>query len=173
MKLPVYSRADLSRTVVPAVAPFLTAGSTGAVARAFRAATRSEDHPTVRMPRDMGRGGSRIRVERSRLISDMIGAPGAVPAHGPVLAMRTTGLIDGAEDNRPSFVAADHYKYAGRYIAESTMSLEVLVMSPKARENLLAGGRKILRDAATGGIDAMARRDHAAAKPIERMRKVE
>jgi hypothetical protein len=38
MKLPVYSRADLSRTVALVVAPFLTAVSTSAVAREFRAA---------------------------------------------------------------------------------------------------------------------------------------
>jgi hypothetical protein len=46
MKLPVYSRADLSRTVALVVALFLTAVPTSAVAREFRAAdTRSEDYP--------------------------------------------------------------------------------------------------------------------------------
>jgi hypothetical protein len=46
MKLPVYSRADLSWTVALVVALFLTAVSTSAVAREFRAAdTRSEDYP--------------------------------------------------------------------------------------------------------------------------------
>ncbi|MDP3691363.1 hypothetical protein [Bradyrhizobium sp.] len=40
--MPVYSRAGLSRTVTPVVAPLLTAVSTGVVARTFGAAgTRS------------------------------------------------------------------------------------------------------------------------------------
>jgi hypothetical protein len=46
--LPVYSRAELSRTGAIVVAPFLTANSTSAAAREFRAAdTRSEDYPTA------------------------------------------------------------------------------------------------------------------------------
>jgi len=52
MKLPVYSRAGLSRTVALVGALFLTAVSTSAVARVFRsAATQSEEYPTVRAPR--------------------------------------------------------------------------------------------------------------------------
>ncbi len=49
MKLPVYSRAGLSRTVALVGALFLTAVSTSAVARAFcSAATQSAGYPTVR-----------------------------------------------------------------------------------------------------------------------------
>jgi TRAP-type C4-dicarboxylate transport system substrate-binding protein len=49
MKLPVYSRADLSRTVALVGALFLTAASTSVVARVFRAAaTQNKDYPTVR-----------------------------------------------------------------------------------------------------------------------------
>lgn len=45
MSLPVYSRAQLSRTVALVVALSLTAVSTGAFARDFRAAeTRNEDY---------------------------------------------------------------------------------------------------------------------------------
>jgi hypothetical protein len=48
MKLPVYSRASLSRTVALVGALFLTAVSTSAFARLSRAAaTRNEDCPTV------------------------------------------------------------------------------------------------------------------------------
>ena len=49
MKLPVYSRAGLSRTVALVGTLFLTAVSTSAVARVFcSAATQSEEYPTVR-----------------------------------------------------------------------------------------------------------------------------
>jgi len=71
MKLSVYSRAHLSRTVAIVVALFLTAVSTSAVAREFRAAdTQSEDYPTVPALQYMGRliaersgGRHQIRVE--------------------------------------------------------------------------------------------------------------
>jgi hypothetical protein len=55
MKLPVYSRAGLSRTVALVGALFLTAVSTSAVARVFcSAATQSVDYPTVRTLRFTG-----------------------------------------------------------------------------------------------------------------------
>ena len=71
MKLSVYSRAHLSRTVAIVVALFLTAVSTSAVAREFRAAdTQNEDYPTVQALRYMGSliaessgGRHQIRVE--------------------------------------------------------------------------------------------------------------
>src|SRR5258708_39142690 len=78
MKLPVYSRADLSRTVALVVALFLTAVSTGAVAREFRAAdTQSEDYPTVQALHYMGRliaentgGRLQIKVFHSRQLGE-------------------------------------------------------------------------------------------------------
>jgi TRAP-type C4-dicarboxylate transport system substrate-binding protein len=58
-------------------------------------------------------------------------------------------LIDGAENNWPSFVTTDHYKFAGYYtLTEHTMSPEVLVMSQKAWSGLSADDRKVFREAA-------------------------
>jgi tripartite ATP-independent transporter DctP family solute receptor len=265
--LPVYSRADLSRTVALAVALYLTALATGTLAREFRAAdTQSEDYPTVQALRYMGRviaeksggrhqirvfhsrqlgeeketieqtragaidlnrtnvaligtfvpamnvlampflfrsiehlqkvldgpigneilgsfepygfvglafydsgarsiynsvrpvrsladmKGLRLRVQQSELMSDMIKALGAEAIelpYGQVLTGLATKLIDGAENNWPSFVTTDHYKYAGFYtLTEHTMSPEVLVMSQKAWESLSPEDRKIFREAA-------------------------
>src|SRR5476649_2154920 len=267
MKLPVYSRAGLSRTVAILVALFLTAISTSAVAREFRAAdTQSEDYPTVQALRYMGRliaersgdrlqirvfhsrqlgeeketieqtrvgaidlnrtnvaligsfvpamnvlaipflfrsiehqekvldgtigneildsfepygfvglafydsgarsiynsvrpvrsvtdmKGLRLRVQQSELMSDMIKALGAEAIelpYGQVLTGLATKLIDGAENNWPSFVTTDHYKYAGFYtLTEHAMSPEVLVMSQKAWNSLSPEDRKIFREAA-------------------------
>jgi tripartite ATP-independent transporter DctP family solute receptor len=96
--------------------------------------------------------GLRIRVQQSQLMSDMIRALGAEPIELPYGQVRTglaTKLIDGAENNWPSFVTTDHYKYAGYYtLTEHTMSPEVLVMSLKAWSSLSAEDRKIFRDAA-------------------------
>jgi tripartite ATP-independent transporter DctP family solute receptor len=267
MKLPVYSRAYLSRTVAIVVALFLTAVWTSADAREFRAAdTQSEDYPTVQALQYMGRliaersggrhqirvfhsrqlgeeketieqtragaidlnrtnvaligtfvpamnvlampflfrsiehlqkvldgpigneilnsfepygfvglafydsgarsiynnvrpvrsiadiQGLRLRVQQSELMSDMIKSLGAEPIalpYGQVLTGLATKLIDGAENNWPSFVTTGHYKYAGYYtITEHTMSPEVLVMSQKAWESLSTEDRKIFREAA-------------------------
>jgi tripartite ATP-independent transporter DctP family solute receptor len=96
--------------------------------------------------------GLRLRVQQSELMSDMIRALGAEPIelpYGQVLTGLATKLIDGAENNWPSFVTTDHYKYAGYYtLTEHTMSPEVLVMSQKAWQSLSSDDQKIFRDAA-------------------------
>jgi TRAP-type C4-dicarboxylate transport system substrate-binding protein len=96
--------------------------------------------------------GLRIRVQQSELMSDMIRALGAEPIELPYGQVRTglaTKLIDGAENNWPSFVTTDHYKYASFYtLTEHTMSPEVLVMSSKAWASLSDEDRKVFREAA-------------------------
>jgi tripartite ATP-independent transporter DctP family solute receptor len=96
--------------------------------------------------------GLRIRVQQSELMSEMIRALGAEPVelpYGQVLTGLATHLIDGAENNWPSFITTDHYKYAGYYsLTEHTMSPEVLVMSLKAWQSLSTEDQKIFREAA-------------------------
>lgn len=96
--------------------------------------------------------GLRIRVQQSELMSEMIRSLGAEPVelpYGQVLTGLATGLIDGAENNWPSFVTTDHYKYAGYYtLTEHTMSPEVLVISLKAWRSLSADDQQIFREAA-------------------------
>lgn len=82
----------------------------------------------------------------------MIRALGAEPVelpYGQVLTGLSTKLIDGAENNWPSYVTTGHYKFAGYYtLTEHTVSPEVLVMSLKAWQSLSDDDRKIFRDAA-------------------------
>lgn len=96
--------------------------------------------------------GLRLRVQQSELMSDMVKALGAEPVelpYGQVITGLATRLIDGAENNWPSFVTTDHYKFAGYYtLTEHTMSPEVLVMSKKAWESLSPDERKLFREAA-------------------------
>ncbi|MCP3448193.1 TRAP transporter substrate-binding protein [Bradyrhizobium sp. CCGUVB14] len=96
--------------------------------------------------------GLRIRVQQSELMSQMIRSLGAEPVelpYGQVLTGLATHLIDGAENNWPSFVTTDHYKYAGYYtLTEHTMSPEVLVISLKAWRSLSADDQRIFREAA-------------------------
>jgi tripartite ATP-independent transporter DctP family solute receptor len=265
--LPVYRRADLSRIIMLVLALFLTAASTGAVAREFRAAdTQNESYPTVQAlhfmssliaERSSGRHhikvfhsrqlgeeketleqtrvgaidlnrtnvaligtmvpamnvlampflfrsiehlqkvldgpigneilgsfepygfvglafydsgarsiynsvrpvtsmadlrGLRVRVQQSEQMVEMIRSLGADPVelpYGQVLTGLTTKLIDGAENNWPSFVTTDHYKFAGYYtLTEHTMSPEVLIMSQKAWSSLSPEDQKIFRETA-------------------------
>ena len=96
--------------------------------------------------------GLRLRVQQSEQMSDMVRALGAVPVelpYGQVLTGLSTQLIDGAENNWPSFVTTDHYKFAGYYtLTEHTMSPEVLVMSQKAWGGLSPDDQKLFREAA-------------------------
>ena len=96
--------------------------------------------------------GLRIRVQQSELMSEMIRALGAEPVelpYGQVLTGLSTHLIDGAENNWPSFVTTEHYKHAGYYtLTEHTMSPEVLVISLKAWKSLSAEDQTIFREAA-------------------------
>jgi TRAP-type C4-dicarboxylate transport system substrate-binding protein len=96
--------------------------------------------------------GLRIRVQQSELMVDMIRALGAQPVelpYGQVATGLSTRLIDGAENNWPSYVTTSHYKLAPYYtLTEHTMGPELLVMSPRAWESLSAEDQDIFRDAA-------------------------
>jgi tripartite ATP-independent transporter DctP family solute receptor len=96
--------------------------------------------------------GLRVRVQQSEQMSDMMRALGASPVelpYGQVLTGLATKLIDGAENNWPSFVTTNHYKLAGHYtLTEHTMSPEVLVMSLKAWQSLSTEERRIFRESA-------------------------
>src|SRR3954451_22639365 len=62
--------------------------------------------------------GMRLRVQQSDLMMAMIKALGAEPValpYGQVLTGLTTGLIDGAENNWPSYVTTNHYTAARYY----------------------------------------------------------
>ena len=96
--------------------------------------------------------GLRLRVQQSQQMSAMIRALGAEPIelpYGQVLTGLATKLIDGAENNWPSFVTTGHYKYAGYYtLTEHTVSPEVLVISLKAWSSLTPEDQKIFRESA-------------------------
>ena len=96
--------------------------------------------------------GLRIRVQQSELMVEMIKALGAEPIelpYGQVSTGLSTRLIDGAENNWPSYVTTNHYKLAPYYtLTEHTMGPELLVASPRAWESLSAEDQDIFRDAA-------------------------
>jgi tripartite ATP-independent transporter DctP family solute receptor len=96
--------------------------------------------------------GMRLRVQQSALMIDMVKALGAEPVampYGQVLTGLTTRLIDGAENNWPSYVTTNHFTAARYYtVTEHSMSPEVLLMSRKAWDSLSAEDQKLFRQAA-------------------------
>lgn len=111
----------------------------------------------IRTPEDLK--GLRIRVQQSDLMVEMIRALGAEPVampYGQVGIGLTTGLVQGAENNWPSYVTTDHFR-AARYLTltEHTMSPEVLVISKRAWESLSQEDRVIFREAARESARAM------------------
>jgi tripartite ATP-independent transporter DctP family solute receptor len=105
--------------------------------------------------------GLRLRVQQSDLIIRMVKALGAEPValpYGQVLTALSTNLVDGAENNWPSFVTTDHYKVARFYTTtEHTMGPEVLVMSLRAWQELSEEERGIFRTAARQSSQFMRR----------------
>lgn len=104
----------------------------------------------IRTPDDVK--GLRIRVQQSDLMVAMLEALGAsaVPLpFGEVNTALVTGLIDGAENNWPSYERNEHHRAARYYaLTEHSMAPEVLVMSKKAWDGLSADDQALFRAAA-------------------------
>jgi tripartite ATP-independent transporter DctP family solute receptor len=111
----------------------------------------------VRSMQDLA--GLRLRVQQSELIIRMFKLLGSEPlalAYGQVLTALSTGLVDGAENNWPSYVTTDHYKAAKFYtLTEHTMGPEVLVMSRRAWQELSDDERAAFRSAARASSKSM------------------
>jgi tripartite ATP-independent transporter DctP family solute receptor len=105
--------------------------------------------------------GMKIRIQQSEVAADLVRALGAEPvvlAYGQVLTGLSTGLIDGAENNWPSYVTTDHYRVAPNYtLSEHTMLPEVLIMSKKAWDGLSPDDRAIFKDVARESAKFMRR----------------
>jgi len=103
--------------------------------------------------------GMKFRVIQSDLFVDMVNALGAnaTPmAYGEVYSGIQTGLIDGAENNWPSYESSKHYEVAKYYsLDEHSMSPEVLVMSKKTWDKLSPEDQKAVREAAKESVGKM------------------
>lgn len=167
----MYSRADLSRTVALVVALSLTAVSTSASAREFRAAdTQNENYPTVQAPSSI----SRPIAEKS----------GRHEPYGFVgLAFYDSGARSIYNRVRPvqSLSAEDGTIFREAAIRSSQLMREKWKdLEERSRLKAKDAGVTIMTDfdrkpfeGAMAGIYAKAQRDPAAAEPIERIREVE
>ena len=96
--------------------------------------------------------GLRIRLQQSDLMVEMFKSLGAEPVILPYTRTKTaltTGVIDAAENNWPSYVTTEHYSAAPYFaLTEHTMTPDVLIMSMKAWQSLSPEDQNIFRNAA-------------------------
>jgi tripartite ATP-independent transporter DctP family solute receptor len=103
--------------------------------------------------------GLRIRVQQSDLWVSLLRAMGAKPSpmpYGEVYTALKTGLVDGAENNWPSYDTSRHHKVAKFYsLTEHSMAPEMLLMSKKVWDTLTPDEQRIFREAAKASVPYM------------------
>jgi tripartite ATP-independent transporter DctP family solute receptor len=103
--------------------------------------------------------GMKFRVIQSDVFVDMVNALGAnaTPmAYGEVYSALETGVIDGAENNWPSFESAKHFEVAKHYTLDQHQIVpEVLVMSKASWDKLTPEDQASVRQAAKDSVVKM------------------
>ncbi|MCB1341682.1 MAG: TRAP transporter substrate-binding protein [Pseudooceanicola sp.] len=96
--------------------------------------------------------GMKFRVMQSDIFVDMVSALGANATpmpYGEVYSSIQTGVIDGAENNPPSYESSGHFEVA-KYLTldEHLIVPEILVMSKKTFDSLSAEDQAAVKEAA-------------------------
>ncbi len=100
--------------------------------------------------------GLKIRVPQNSLMLDTFNALGAVAtplAFGEIYSALQTGVIDGAENNIPSYHQQSHYEQAQYLTMDAhTAPPEILVFSEVVFEKLSAEDQELVRQAALDSV---------------------
>ena len=127
----------------------------------------------IRTPADMK--GMKIRVQQSDLFVGMLQALGANATpmpYGEVYTALKTGLVDGAENNWPSYDTARHFEVAKFYtVNEHSMVPEILMFSKKIFDTLPPDEQKAFKQAAKSSVPYM--RELWDKKELDSRKKVE
>lgn len=103
--------------------------------------------------------GLKFRVMQSDIFVDMVAALGANATpmpYGEVYSSIQTGVIDGAENNWPSYDSSGHFEVAKYYTLNQHLIVpEVLVMSKTSFDKLSAEEQEIVRQAARDSVPVM------------------
>ncbi|MGV8952124.1 MAG: TRAP transporter substrate-binding protein [Cypionkella sp.] len=103
--------------------------------------------------------GMKFRVMQSDMFVDMVSALGANATpmpYGEVYSSIQTGVIDGAENNWPSYDTSGHYEVAKYYTLDQHLIVpEVLVMSKKSFDKLSPEDQAAVRQAAKDSVPVM------------------
>ena len=96
--------------------------------------------------------GLKVRVMNNDLYSGMISALGGNPspmAFSEVFQSLKTGVVDGAENNWPSYEATGHFEVAQYYsLSQHLIIPECVCINDKVYNNLSAKNKKAVKDAA-------------------------
>jgi len=102
--------------------------------------------------------GLKIRVQESAIMVGMVKALGGSPtpmAFGEVYSSLATGVIDGAENNWPSYEYTGHYQVAGYYsLDEHSRVPEIVLMSRRTWARLSPEERALIKEAARASVPA-------------------
>lgn len=102
--------------------------------------------------------GLRIRTQQAQVVIDMMQALGAsaVPmAFGEVYTSLQTGVIDGAENNVPSYgpFGVRHYEVAKYLSLDGHLRVpEIVIISKQSWDRLSPEGQRLLREAALASV---------------------
>ena len=111
----------------------------------------------IKSPADMK--GMKIRVQNSDLFvatMEALGANATPMEFGQVYEALKTGVIDGAENNWPSYESTSHFEVAKHYsLDQHSMSPEALVMSKKSWDKLSKKDQELVRKAALESVPVM------------------
>lgn len=103
--------------------------------------------------------GMKIRVQQSDLWVSLLEAMGANATpmpYGEVYIALKTGLVDGAENNYPSYESSRHFEVAKYYSkTDHSMAPEVLLFSKKIWDGLSADDQKAIKAAAKESVTYM------------------
>jgi len=127
----------------------------------------------VQTPADLK--GMKIRVQKSEIAIEMIKAMGASATPidwGELYTSLQQGVVDGAENNPPSFDTSMHYEVCKHYtLDEHTRPPDILMISTTAWNELSPEFQKILQEAADESVSYD--RELWAQKEKESLEKVE
>lgn len=100
--------------------------------------------------------GLQIRVQQSEMAIRTVSALGARPtpvSWGELYSALQQGIVDGAENNPPSFVSSNHYLVSNYFTVDEHFRLpDVIVLQTDVYERLSEDQREIFREALAASI---------------------
>lgn len=109
----------------------------------------------VKTPEDMK--GLKIRVQNSEMsiaVVEALGASATPMEYGEVYSSLQTGVIDGAENNFPSYYTSNHFEVAPYYTVNGyTGTPEVVIASQKLWDTLSDEDKELFREAALESVE--------------------
>lgn len=144
---------DIGKTILEKGSKFWLRGLCyyDAGSRSFYTSNRA-----IRTPEDLK--GLKIRVMNNQMAINMVNSMGgsATPlAYGELYTAIQQGVVDGAENNPPSFVSSNHYEISKYYTLDQHSSVpDVLLIGTKYWNKLSEEEKKWVQDAADESAQA-------------------